>query len=50
MKRVLSLATAALLVSGTAAYAAPPEAIVNAVASCCAAVAACCGASMPCCL
>jgi hypothetical protein len=48
MKRIFSLATAALLVSGTSAYAAP-EAVVNAVASCCAAVAACCGASMPCC-
>lgn len=42
MKRTLTIAAFALLVSGTAAFAAAPEVVSKAVASCCQALAACC--------
>ena len=47
MKRILITATLLVLGSATAAYAAAPETVNKAVASCCTAVAACCG--LPCC-
>lgn len=50
MKRTLTIAGLLLLASGTAAFAASPETVLHAVASCCEVVAACCnGASIPCC-
>lgn len=50
MKNVFAVAGLILLASGTAAFAASPETVIQAVASCCDALAACCqGASMPCC-
>jgi hypothetical protein len=45
----LYIAAVALLMTGTGAYAAAPEAVSKAVASCCSALAACCGAVMACC-
>ena len=49
MKNVLTLAGLLLLASGTAAFAASPETVLQAVASCCDALAACCGGAAPCC-
>jgi hypothetical protein len=40
---------ALLLMSGTAAYAAEPGSVSQALASCCSAFAACCHGAMPCC-
>ena len=40
---------AVLLISSTGAYAAAPEAVSKAVASCCSALAACCQAALACC-
>ncbi len=48
MKKLSAIA-AVLLMSGTGAYAAAPEAISQAAASCCAALAACCQAGLACC-
>ncbi|WP_395612190.1 hypothetical protein [Allosphingosinicella sp.] len=48
MKKAFASA-AVLLMSSSAVYAATPDAVANAVASCCAALAACCGLSLPCC-
>jgi len=48
MKRVFSIAALALLGSAGAAYAAAPDTVTGALASCCAALAACC-ANLPCC-
>ncbi len=43
------LAASVLLMSGTGAYAAAPNAVSTAIADCCAALAACCEAVMACC-
>jgi hypothetical protein len=42
MKRTLTIAAFMLLATGTAAFAAAPETVAQAVASCCDALAACC--------
>lgn len=42
MKRTLTIAGLLLLASGTAAMAASPEAVVQAICACCEAVAAAC--------
>lgn len=49
MKKTLTIAGFLLLASGTAAFAASPDMVISAVASCCNALAVCCGAGMPCC-
>lgn len=49
MKRTLTLAGFLLLASATAAFAASPDTVIAAVASCCDALAACCGGTAPCC-
>lgn len=41
MKRTLTIAALVLLASGSAAYAAAPEALAQAVCACCEALAAC---------
>lgn len=48
MKRTLSIAAFVLLASGTAAFAAAPDVVAQAVASCCEALAACCDACSGC--
>jgi hypothetical protein len=48
MKKIF-VATAMLLMSSTGAYAAAPESVSKAAASCCSALAACCQAVMACC-
>ena len=49
MKKYFLTATV-LLLSSTGAYAASPEGVTQAVASCCSAVATlCCGLGLPCC-
>ncbi len=48
MKRTLTIAAFVLLATGTAAFAAAPETVSQAVASCCEALAACCDGG-PCC-
>ena len=48
MKKISGLA-AVLLMSSTGAYAAAPESVSEALASCCAALAACCAAILSCC-
>jgi len=45
----LFLTAAVLLISSTGAYAAAPDAVVNALATCCSAFAACCEAALACC-
>lgn len=45
----LTLTAAVLLMTSTGAYAAAPEAVSKAVASCCGIIAACCEAVMACC-
>lgn len=47
MKRIVTLAVAALAASGTAAFAADPAAVTQLVQSCCDLIASCC--DMPCC-
>ena len=42
MKRALPIAALLLLASGTAAYAAAPGAVTEALASCCAWIMSCC--------
>ena len=50
MKNAFAIAGLILLASGTAAFAASPETVVHAVASCCNALAAFCqGGTAPCC-
>jgi hypothetical protein len=43
MKRVATVALAMLALSGGVAYAAAPEAVTNAILSCCEAIMAACG-------
>lgn len=50
MKNVFAIAGLILLASGSAAFAASPETVINAVSTCCDLLAACCqGAAMSCC-
>ena len=44
MKRTLTIAALVLLATGSAAFAAAPEAVAQAVCACCDAIAACCEA------
>lgn len=48
MKKVYATA-AMVLMSGTTAYAAAPDAATQALAACCSALAACCQAILACC-
>lgn len=47
--KTLILTFAVFLATGTAAYAAEPDAVAKAAAACCDAVAACCAEAMDCC-
>lgn len=49
MTRLLLTAALFALAGGTAAFAASPDTVIGALASCCSAIADCCGAGMPCC-
>ena len=48
MTKIISFATL-MLMSGSAAYAAAPEAVTKAAESCCDLIAACCGLGLGCC-
>jgi hypothetical protein len=49
MKRIVLTAGLLLLASAGVAFAASPDAVIQAVSSCCEALAACCNGGAPCC-